>query len=246
MTSRLMRELGLEDWDKWRRAVRGSPQAAPPDAPKAGAASPRAAPPPAAIRTPASDPKLFALLEELATKARGCTSCKLCDHRTNVAFDRGVRQPGQVLLVGEGPGEQEDLQGLPFVGQAGQLLDLMLATIGLDDATNVNIANVIKCRPPGNRNPEADEIESCLPYLREQIRLLSPRLIVALGKVAAGTLLDSNQSMGDMRAKVHSFEEIPLIATYHPAYLLRSPKQKAKSWDDLVLIKQTLASLPSA
>jgi DNA polymerase len=137
------------------------------------------------------------------------------------------------LFVGEGPGADEDVRGEPFVGQAGKLLDNMLASIKLRRGHNVYIANVVKCRPPNNRTPEADEVATCLPYLKQQIALIKPKLIVALGKTAAASLLGKEATLGSMRGMLHDFEGTPLLVTYHPAYLLRSPAEKSKAWQDL-------------
>ena len=143
------------------------------------------------------------------------------------------------LFVGEGPGADEDVLGEPFVGQAGKLLDNMLMAIKLKRGSNVYIANIVKCRPPGNRNPEADEIAACLPYLHRQIELIQPKLIVALGKVASNALMGRDATLASLRGKLHEYRGIPLIVTYHPAYLLRTPSEKAKAWQDLCLAVQT-------
>jgi len=148
-----------------------------------------------------------------------------------------------LVFVGEGPGADEDAQGEPFVGQAGKLLDSMLAAIRLKRGANVYIANIVKCRPPGNRNPEPGEALACEPYLHRQINLIRPKLIVALGKVAAANLLASDASVASMRGKVHDYRGTPLIVTYHPAYLLRSLPEKAKAWADLCFAVRTMGSL---
>jgi DNA polymerase len=145
------------------------------------------------------------------------------------------------LFIGEGPGADEDAQGEPFVGQAGKLLDNMLMAINLRRGKNVYIANIVKCRPPSNRTPEADEIETCLPYLRRQIELIKPRLIVALGKTASTALLGKDAPLSSLRGKLHDFNGTPLIVTYHPAYLLRSPSEKAKAWEDLCMAVSAMA-----
>jgi uracil-DNA glycosylase family 4 len=147
------------------------------------------------------------------------------------------------LFVGEGPGADEDAQGEPFVGQAGKLLDNMLVAIGLKRGANVYIANILKCRPPGNRNPEPHEALQCEPYLHRQIELIRPKLIVALGKVAAANLLASDASVGSMRGRIHRYRGISLIVTYHPAYLLRNLADKAKAWDDLCFAARTMKDL---
>ncbi|MBU1214584.1 MAG: uracil-DNA glycosylase [Gammaproteobacteria bacterium] len=168
----------------------------------------------------------------LKDKVRDCTACKLRAGCTQTVFGVGDEQ-ADWLFVGEGPGADEDAQGEPFVGQAGKLLDNMLFAIGLKRGDNVYIANVVKCRPPNNRNPEADEIATCLPYLQQQIALIKPKLIVALGKTAATALLERDATLGSLRGTTHDFHGTPLLVTYHPAYLLRSPAEKAKAWQDL-------------
>ena len=147
------------------------------------------------------------------------------------------------LLVGEAPGAEEDRLGEPFVGQAGRLLDNMLAAIKLKRGENVYIANVLKCRPPGNRNPEPDEVAKCTPHLLKQIELIQPKLIVAMGRFAAQTLLNTDASIASLRERLHQYAGVPLIVTYHPAYLLRNLPDKAKSWADLVFAKKTMAGL---
>jgi DNA polymerase len=182
---------------------------------------------------------------ELKTAVSGCTACRLHETRTQSVFGVGDEQ-ADWLLVGEGPGAEEDKQGEPFVGQAGKLLDNMLAAISLKRGRNVYIANTVKCRPPGNRNPEADEVAACEPYLTRQIVLARPRLIVALGKVAAQRLLETDESIASLRGKLHQCQGIPLIVTYHPAYLLRSLPDKAKAWEDLCFAVRTMQDLQSA
>lgn len=167
----------------------------------------------------------------------GCTACGLCQHRTNTVFGVGDRQ-AEWMLVGEAPGENEDLQGEPFVGQAGKLLDNMLGALGLARGRNVFIANVLKCRPPGNRNPEPEEVAQCEPFLRRQIALVKPRVIVVLGRFAAQSLLRSTTPIGKLRGTVHSYEGIPVVVTYHPAYLLRTLTDKARAWEDLCLARE--------
>ena len=168
----------------------------------------------------------------LRARVAGCTDCPLHAKRNKTVFGVGDEN-ADWLFVGEGPGADEDAQGEPFVGQAGRLLDSMLVAIGLKRGANVYIANVVKCRPPGNRNPEPAEAGACEPYLHRQIELIRPRLIVALGKVAAANLLASDASVASMRGKLHSYRGIPLIVTYHPAYLLRNLPDKARAWSDL-------------
>ena len=182
----------------------------------------------------------------------GCQACKLCDGRKNTVFGVGqaATEPHAApradwLVVGEAPGENEDRTGEPFVGLAGQLLDNMLKAIGLDRRNKVYIANVIKCRPPGNRNPEPQEVAQCEPYLRRQIELLQPKIILAMGRFAVNSLLQATLPevhklpLGKLRGQVHSYQSegrnVPVIATYHPAYLLRNLPEKAKAWADLCL-----------
>jgi len=167
-----------------------------------------------------------------------CERCRLCERRTNTVFGVGDRE-ADWMLIGEAPGENEDKQGEPFVGQAGKLLDNMLQSLDLARGTNVYIANVIKCRPPGNRNPEPDEVARCEPYLQRQVALVKPKLIVALGRFAAQSLLKTEASISSLRGRVHEYEGVPVIVTYHPAYLLRSLGDKAKSWQDLCLARDT-------
>ncbi|MDE1981233.1 MAG: uracil-DNA glycosylase [Betaproteobacteria bacterium] len=179
--------------------------------------------------------------DELQTLVHQCTRCPLHETRQQAVFGVGDRQ-ARWMFVGEGPGAEEDQRGEPFVGAAGRLLDQMLRAVGLNRADNVYIANVVKCRPPQNRTPSDPECASCMPYLRRQIALIKPTLIVALGKVAAHALLDTDKTLGALRGKLHRFGDIPVIVTWHPAYLLRNPADKAKSWEDLCRARQLLAS----
>jgi DNA polymerase len=169
---------------------------------------------------------------QLKAMVRDCTACGLRAGCTQTVFGTGDEQ-AEWLFVGEGPGADEDAQGEPFVGQAGKLLDNMLLAIKLRRGKDVYIANIVKCRPPDNRTPEADEIATCLPYLQRQIELTRPKLIVALGKTAATALLGREALLGSLRGTLHEYRGIPLVVTYHPAYLLRSPMEKAKAWQDL-------------
>ncbi len=177
---------------------------------------------------------------ELKQKVRECTACKLRAGCTQTVFGVGDEK-AEWLFVGEGPGADEDAQGEPFVGQAGKLLDNMLAAIKLKRGRNVYIANIVKCRPPGNRTPEPDEIGACLPYLHRQIALIKPKIIVVLGKTAATSLLGRDATLGSLRGTLHDFHGVPLVVTYHPAYLLRSPAEKAKAWQDLCSAVQRMA-----
>jgi DNA polymerase len=186
-----------------------------------------------AVSNPSSVPTTpSANWAELKQQVRDCTACKLRAGCTQTVFGVGDEN-AEWLFVGEGSGADEDAQGAPFVGQAGKLLDNMLAAIKLKRGNNVYIANVVKCRPPSNRVPEADEIATCLPYLRQQIALIKPKLIVALGKTAATSLLGRDATLGSLRGTFHDYHGTPLLVTYHPAYLLRSPGEKAKAWQDL-------------
>lgn len=187
-------------------------------------------------------------LKTLEAKIRQCESCGLCRERTHAVPGQGVMRPS-IMVVGEAPGEQEDRQGLPFVGRSGQLLDNMLAAIAHRRDTNVYITNVVKCRPPGNRNPDAQEIASCSFYLTRQIELIQPQAILAMGRFAAQTLLKKEVSMQALRGQVHFVDvgtrQIPVLATYHPAYLLRRPVEKASAWQDLKRIEAVLVGQKS-
>ena len=176
-----------------------------------------------------------------------CRACSLCETRKQTVFGTGHLQ-AHWMIVGEAPGEQEDRQGEPFVGKSGQLLDNMLRALGLsrnatgdadDPAKQVFIANTLKCRPPGNRNPLPQELNECEPYLVRQIKLVRPKIILAMGRFAVQSLLRTNEPIGKLRGRVHQFQGVPLIVTYHPAYLLRNLEDKAKAWDDLCLARIT-------
>jgi len=181
---------------------------------------------------------------ELKASVAGCTACPLHKARNKTVFGVGDEH-AEWLFIGEGPGADEDAKGEPFVGQAGKLLDNMLAAIGLKRGKNVYIGNMVKCRPPGNRNPEPLEVAQCEPYLHRQIELIKPKLIVALGKVAAVNLLKREASVASLRGKVLEYQGTPLIVTYHPAYLLRSLPDKAKAWEDLCFAVETMRDLQS-
>jgi DNA polymerase len=256
--------------------------AAAPEAPSraaAPAAAPARAPAPARPTVPARgatpvavaleaavDPALAERAAHIATLAWGplheavaaCTACGLCESRKQTVFGVGHAQ-ADWMIVGEAPGEQEDLQGEPFVGAAGQLLDQMLRAVGLsrraesgegieddqagDPARRVFIANTLKCRPPRNRNPEPDEMARCEPFLKRQVELVKPKLILLMGRFAVTQLLKSDDAIGKLRGRVHRYEGIPVIVTYHPAYLLRNLPEKAKAWEDLCLAKETADGL---
>ena len=176
---------------------------------------------------------------ELRDCVAGCTRCELSNSRTNTVFGVGNAN-ADWLIVGEAPGGEEDRRGEPFVGRAGKLLDEMLRAIG-QSRESVFIANILKCRPPNNRDPRQEEAAACRPYLERQIELVQPKIILAVGKIAAQNLLGSDEPVGRMRGRPHDLAGIPLVVTYHPAYLLRSPSQKSKSWSDLCLATRLAA-----
>lgn len=178
----------------------------------------------------------------LRATVSGCTKCALHQTRTQTVFGVGDEN-ADWMLIGEAPGAEEDRLGDPFVGQAGKLLDSMLAAIGLSRQENVYIANVLKCRPPGNRNPSPEEVAQCSPHLLQQIELVKPKLILAMGRFAAQTLLKTDASISSLRGRVHRYAGLPLIVTYHPAYLLRTLEDKAKAWEDLVFARKTMQAL---
>ncbi len=184
----------------------------------------------------------------LQSTVANCRACKLCESRTQTVFGVGNVQ-AHWMVVGEAPGESEDLQGEPFVGASGQLLDAMLRALGLTRAEapphqQVYIANTLKCRPPRNRNPTPEELLTCEPYLQRQIKLVAPRVILAMGRFAVQSLLRSEEAVGRLRGRVHHIDGVPLVVTYHPAYLLRSPIDKARAWDDLCLAAEIAERQP--
>jgi DNA polymerase len=200
---------------------------------------------PVAVQPLAAD--VAAQWDALRSEILSCTRCALHSTRTQGVF--GVGNPrAQWLVIGEAPGAEEDRRGEPFVGRAGHLLDAMLRAIGLSRATNVYIANVLKSRPPGNRDPKPEEVAACLPYLMRQVALLQPRLMLAVGRIAAQNLLSTDVPLGRLRGKVHHFGELntPLIVTYHPAYLLRTPGDKRKAWEDLKFARSVFRQLNQA
>lgn len=176
---------------------------------------------------------------ELQQKVGVCELCGLCGTRTQTVFGTGNVE-ADWMFIGEAPGADEDASGEPFTGHAGRLLDNMLQAIGIQ-RRDVYIANVIKCRPPEDRSPHVGEIASCLPYLRRQIELVQPKIIVALGRTAATSLLETDATIGSLRGRVHDYRGIALVATFHPAYLLRSPHEKARAWQDLLLAVEASA-----
>lgn len=256
----MLREMGLVTWagaDVPQEAEAAAPPVAagpPPPAPapqRTASPDPVRAPAPAAASAavgvgPATDDRArhIATLDWPALRGAvaGCQACSLCGTRKQTVFGVG-HEHAPWMIVGEAPGEQEDLQGEPFVGAAGQLLDSMLRALQLTRASDgpqaphqrVYIANTLKCRPPRNRNPEPGEMQACEPFLMRQIALLQPKIIVAMGRFAVQALLRSSDPVGKLRGKVHSYQGVPLVVTYHPAYLLRNLPDKARAWDDLCL-----------
>jgi len=257
----MLREMGIEVW-----AAPGASSVSPPQAlqgeaaPAAIALGERPIERPVERDVPASQPAAVASATlagsavasmgwaELRDAVASCRACGLCDSRTQTVF--GVGHPeAHWMVVGEAPGEQEDLRGEPFVGPAGQLLDAMLRALGVTrsdspdgppPAQRAYIANTLKCRPPRNRNPEPDELARCEPFLVRQIELLRPRIILAMGRFAVQALLRTSEPIGKLRGRVHRYQGVPLVVTYHPAYLLRNLPDKAKAWDDLCLAAETV------
>jgi DNA polymerase len=201
---------------------------------RAGVARPiEESPAPFAKISPSNDS-----LQQIAAELTGCQRCKLCAGRKTIVFGEG-NPHAELVFVGEGPGEQEDIQGRPFVGKAGQLLDKMIQAIGLT-REQVYICNVVKCRPPGNRNPEPDEIAACNPFLERQLDQLQPKVVVALGKFAAQTLLQTEERISSLRGHFKPFRGTKLMPTWHPAYLLRNPDSKREAWADLLQVAAQL------
>jgi len=180
-------------------------------------------------------------LDELSQDASSCRLCGLADTRNNVVFGAGNAQ-ADLVFIGEAPGRDEDIQGEPFVGRAGQLLDRMLDAIELD-RQKIYIMNTIKCRPPNNRDPKVDEVQSCNLWFEQQLNLLQPKMLCLLGRVAAQTVLENDAPLGSLRGRWHDYNGIPVWVTYHPAYLLRSPQQKHKSWHDFIVLSRRLREL---
>ncbi|MCC6658225.1 MAG: uracil-DNA glycosylase [Rhodocyclaceae bacterium] len=232
----ILREMGLAPL--WRLRDRPAlPAAAPAEA------EPVPAPP---VDTPTGNERTRRIAamgwDELRAAVAECRDCRLCERRKQAVLGVGDVE-ADWLFVGEGPGVEEDEKGEPFVGQAGKLLDAMLAAIDLRRGRKVYIDNAVKCRPPNNRAPEPDETAACFPYLQRQIGLIRPKLIVALGRPAAETLLNCEIKVGASRGRLHDYRGIPLIVTYHPAYLLRNLADKAKAWEDLCFARRTLKEL---
>ena len=223
------------------------PQSVPRAAPQPASAREIAKPAPLPAQTAPIDPARAARIATLdfaglAAEAASCTACGLCKQRKQAVVGVGAHD-APWLLVGEGPGAEEDQQGEPFVGQAGKLLDAMLHAAGLARGREVYIANVVKCRPPGNRTPTVEEAAACAPFLDRQIDLIKPKLIVALGKTAVTRLTGSDASMASLRGQLLEYRGIPVVATYHPAYLLRNLPEKLKAWEDLIFARQKMAAL---
>ncbi len=230
--------MGIETWV--RRGVRDTVPAV--DTPGVVARSAEALPAASESAVPAG---AIAGLdwEALRLRVSTCTRCGLHKQRTQAVFGVG-NHAAQWLIIGEAPGADEDRQGEPFVGRAGKLLNNMLLAIGLK-REEVYIANIVKCRPPNNREPTPEEAQTCAPYLARQIALINPKIILAVGRVAAQNLLKSDRPVGTLRGKRFYYDEtgIPIVVTYHPAYLLRSPQEKRKAWQDLLFAKEMLSSL---
>ena len=229
----MLQEMGIGPI--WR--LRDAPAAEPSDL---AVAEPVAEAPSARPAMPAVVGEGWAGLEQ---EIAACRACALCEQRKQAVPGVGDRE-ADWLFIGEGPGAEEDAKGEPFVGQAGKLLDAMLAAIDLKRGDNVYIANAVKCRPPGNRTPEAAEMEACWPYLKRQIAMLKPKLIVLLGRAALQAVMKEERSLGNSRGKLFEYRDgelvIPIIATYHPAYLLRNLPDKAKAWEDLCFARATM------
>ena len=251
---RMLAEMGLPPWlapadAAAEPAIAPVPAPAPLAAPAATAAMPTAEPArPAPVMPPPVMPIVAPGVNDWTTlraEVAGCTACGLCRSRTQTVFGVGHPQ-AHWMVVGEAPGEQEDRLGQPFVGRSGQLLDNMLRALGLGRAEagpeqQVYIANTLKCRPPGNRNPTPEELATCEPFLIRQIALVRPKIILAMGRFAVQSLLRSSEPIGRLRGRVHHYQGVPLVVTYHPAYLLRNPQEKARAWDDLCLARETAA-----
>lgn len=198
-----------------------------------------------------ASPETVALLDRIENRLKGpetlariredmgdCKRCQLCEKRNHIVFGEG-NPNARLVFVGEGPGYREDVTGRPFVGDAGQLLDRIIGAIKLK-REDVYICNVVKCRPPGNRAPETDEIATCLPFLKRQLAVIQPEMICALGGVAAQTLLGTNTPISRLRGRIHAYGEIPLIATFHPSYLLRNPEAKRPVWEDMKMLMKAM------
>ncbi|MBL0729776.1 uracil-DNA glycosylase [Piscinibacter sp. HJYY11] len=247
----MLAEMGIRVWNTGEPGPATVAEAVAEPTAAATPAAPAVVQPPQPKAVPGSRALGVDAMDWAALRAAvsGCTACKLCSGRTNTVFGVG-HERAHWMIVGEAPGEQEDRQGEPFVGKSGMLLDNMLRAVGLTrsdapPAEQVYIANTVKCRPPGNRNPEPAELAQCEPFLIRQIALVQPRLILAMGRFAVQSLLRSDEPIGRLRGRVHQYQGVPLVVTYHPAYLLRNPEDKAKSWDDLCLARELLSKAPA-
>jgi len=238
--------LGIDRWVSRHAPVIEAEAAVPVEpAPVVARRAAEVAPEPSAARPVTARRTLEPITDwgVLRERVAGCTACDLCKTRTQTVFGVGNTR-ADWLIIGEAPGAEEDRQGEPFVGRAGQLLNAMLLAIGLPRET-VFIANILKCRPPGNRDPRPEEVSNCLPFLSAQIALLKPKIMLAVGRIAAQNLLATDAPLARLRGKLHHFGEAntPLVITYHPAYLLRTPSDKRKAWDDLKFARATHARL---
>src|SRR5574343_15663 len=216
----------------------GAPPAVADMAPAPACAAPEQVPAVAQALAPQASPDMLEW-PELARRVAECRACPLCEQRKQAVLGVGDLHPDW-LFIGEGPGADEDAKGEPFVGQAGKLLDAMLASLDIARGNRVYIANAVKCRPPGNRTPEAAEMAACRPYLERQIALLKPKIIVLLGKAAVHSVLHDDKSLASLRGQRFEFAGVPVVVTYHPAYLLRNLPDKAKAWEDLLFARRTL------
>ena len=244
----VLRRMGIDIWVRRQPAEADAGDVPAVEVPASAAsgvrpdvAPSRAAAPAAAAGATDADGHVAAMeWPELEASVAGCTSCGLCQGRTQTVFGVG-RRDADIMVIGEAPGAEEDRQGEPFVGRAGQLLDNMLRALGYG-REQVFIANILKCRPPRNRDPEPEEVAACRPYLARQIALVQPAVILAVGRIAAQNLLDSDRPLRMLRQKIHTLHQgdVPVVVSYHPAYLLRSPADKAKAWDDLKRLREYL------
>ena len=244
----MLQEMGIRLW----APVAGTEPATVPPPPAPAVPAPTPIAPAAAPQAPDARAAAISMMPwpQLREAVAACTACGLCKSRRQTVFGVGNPQ-AHWMIVGEAPGEQEDLKGEPFVGAAGHLLDNMLRALNLtrDEASperQVYIANTLKCRPPRNRNPEPQEMASCEPFLVRQIELIRPKLILAMGRFAVQALLRSSEPIGKLRGRVHRYQGVPLVVTYHPAYLLRNLPDKSRAWEDLCLAAQVADASPSS
>ena len=232
----MLAEMGLAPIWRLREAAAAAPA---PETAHASDQAPTAAGYVVARQAPASAPVDALEWPDLAAGVAACKACPLCQQRKQAVLGVGDLNPDW-LFVGEGPGAEEDVKGEPFVGQAGKLLDNMLAALGIARGSKVYIGNAVKCRPPGNRTPEAAEMAACRPWLERQIALLKPKVIVLLGKAAVHSVLHDDSSLASLRGRRYEYQGIPVVVTYHPAYLLRNLPEKAKAWEDLLFARRCL------